>query len=265
MNAEAEAEARPLTILLSREELLAVLESLGVEFIPGLDPDPLGDLTPEGRELALIVARRALQARELAQLDSSETWLLHRFLLNAIGVCAYSQSALLAYHWPTGSETPSPFYGHLRGNDAVSHTKPAEVLHRFTVHASKDALLLSLLDFCDFAGEAPVSVEFALEPNVLARARMLAIDNVSAAVAALEESGVEANPSRALAATLAAGPRVSAIQTLKQMADGAAESHELTLVQHSVMAWWLIPATDGRLKVSLVGREQVRKHLAVWF
>ena len=174
----------PVAILLSREELLAVLDALEANTIPGLDEDPLGDMTPEGRQLAVTVARRALQARELGRVEDDGTFLLHRALLTAVGVCAYSQSAILAFHWPAGSDEATRFFGHIRDGDAVMHTRPADVSPPFRAARVTRSLIQKLLDFCEAQdraagetatnGQKPLAaVEFKIKQQDFARARDL--------------------------------------------------------------------------------------------
>src|SRR5512145_1990409 len=119
--------SEPIQILLSREELLFVLNLLQAGFIPGLDDDPLGELTAEQQAFALTVAGRALRARELAQQHPDGQWVVHNNLLLAVGGCAYAQGIISVYHWPSNSALPRRFFGHLRENQAIAHTRPADV------------------------------------------------------------------------------------------------------------------------------------------
>src|SRR5688500_1305998 len=119
----------PLTITLSQEELLAVLDVLQARTIPGLNAPQFARLNDREKQLVPTTARRALQARGLATVREDGVLLVHRALLTAVGVCAYSQSAAAIYHWNPSSENPAFFSGHIRGDDIVAHTRPDPFLH----------------------------------------------------------------------------------------------------------------------------------------
>jgi hypothetical protein len=263
--------SQPLTVTLSREELLAVLEVLQATFIPGLDEDPLGEMTPQGRELAVTVARRALEARELGQVGEDGQFLVHRAVLTAVGACAYSQSAVIAFHWPSGSEEATRFFGHLREGDVVIHTRPTDVLHRFALLPSRDALIGQLLDFCEAgeAGDEPAA-EFKVRRDDFGRARDAATAGAPAEAAGiLCETGADQAAAESLAATLAASPRVSVVQTLKGAGGQEIATREFTLIQNGGHAWWLLPQGGGAaagdtLTVQTTNRSKISTAVAGW-
>ena len=84
MTTNGKSEA--INILLSREELLYVLNILQAQTIPGLDADPLGQMDGPQHQLALVVAERALRARELAISHNGSGMVVHNALLTAVGV-----------------------------------------------------------------------------------------------------------------------------------------------------------------------------------
>ncbi len=257
-----EAMSAP-SILLSREELLAVLEPLGTAFIPGLDPDPLGDLTEEGWQLALLVARRALVARELARQGADGKWLVHQSLLETVGVCAQGQSAILAYHWTQGSETPHAFYGHLRDGRGVAHTRPSEILHRFTVLGPKAALVAAAIDFCACADRPAPPVKFIASTATLTEARALAAGDEASAAELLTKAGTPAGAAQGLAHSLSAQPEVSVIQVLRQQGDGTINTREATLIQDDAVAWWMEPSGE-ELTVRTVSLQQICDQIEAW-
>lgn len=240
----------PLNILLSRDELLLVLSELDSDFIPGLDADPLGELTAEQQSLALTVAGRGLMARELAGLTDDGELVLHTALLTAVGVCAYSQNAVFAYHWPAGSDEPVRHFGHVRGDVAVAHTRPQDVLHLFSLLPSRAALIDEVVVLArsstspkksNFAGELTISgVDFG-------RARALAAAG-DADEAAAVLGGAEQDPAAvALADALAASPDVTILQTLKQLESGDVQKRDFTVIasQDGQGAWLVIAGADA--------------------
>jgi len=241
---------QPLTITLSREELLAVLAVLRATTIPGLEREPSGELTPEQEAFALVVARRALLARELAQLRADGEFLLHRAVLTAVGVCAYAQDSILVYHWPAGAQAPAQLFGHARGTDAVVHTCPQPVLHRFTLLASRDELVEQVLTFCEFRETQPAAnLDFIVPRQAFADARSLATrGDAPAAQALLMQDGVSEPAAAALVTTLTAAPRVSVLQVLTQANDQTVRTREFTLIQDQKTAWWMAPMFAGEAK-----------------
>lgn len=256
------------TILLSVEEVRAVLNTLQAARIAGLDPDPLLELTPEQRALVLIVAERALRARALAQAQDGKL-MLHRALLTAVGVCAYPQSVVAAYHWASGAGAPSQFFGHTRDNDAVSHTLPEPLLHHFALWNSKNALIEATLDFCEIQSVAnPEPVEFEISSLTFAEAREQAVTGESVnAVKTLADGGVSVHAATALVQTLADAPRVSVFQTVKQISNPAAATREFTLMQNGHQIWWVMPTAsepNAPLYVRTTTRSDLHGRFAEW-
>ncbi|GAB4452856.1 MAG: hypothetical protein Kow0031_35170 [Anaerolineae bacterium] len=236
----------PINILLSREELLLVLDLLQAETIPGLDPDPtLGDLTPDQRSLALTVAERALRARELVQVQDGGELIVHRRLLTAVGVCAYPNSAVLVYHWPSQADLPVRYFGHLRGNDIVAHSVPDSTLHLFSLLPSREQLVGQVLAVAQVEEVAAEAIEFSVPAAVLGQAREQAnAAQAEAALATLTGSDVPAEAAQAFAASLSGGPRITILQLLKQQPGGAARQ-DITLLQNGSAAWLVSqPSTE---------------------
>jgi hypothetical protein len=256
------------SILLSREELLYVLDLLQAESIPGLDDDPLGELTPEQRTLALIWAERALRARELAQVQDDGDVVLHNTLLTAVGVSAYPQSTLFVYHWPAGAEAPTRYFGHVRGEDVVDHSRPEDVLHRFTLLSSKTDLVHQALTVCEYE-ETPTrpAFEFTLPGADFARTRELAeAGQTEQARETLVAGGAVPEAAAALARTLSGSPRVSILQSVKQGAGDAVDRRDLTLVATAQATWLIIappdPAGAAPLRVRTSTRGEIQTLLA---
>lgn len=256
---------QPLNILLSRDELLLVLGELDSDFLPGLDADPLGELTAEQQSLALTVAGRGLMARDLAGLTEAGDLVLHTALLTAVGVCAYSQNALYAYHWPAGSDAPTRYFGHLRGDVAVAHTRPQEVLHLFSLLPSKAALIdevVALSRSSTSPKKSKVSDALAVSGADFGRARELAAVG-DADAAALALGGAEAGPAAiALADTLAGAPDVTILQTLKQLESGDVQKRDFTLIasQNGHDAWLITAGADddAPLTAEPAGSDELR-------
>ena len=254
----------PLAVTLSREELLAILNVLRAPAIPGLDSEPSGELTPEQEAFAIVVARRALLARGLAQLRADGEFLVQRGLLAAIGACAYAQDAILVYTWPAGAQAPQRLFGSIRGDDVVLHTRPAEVLHCFTLLKSKAELMAHVLAFCEFDAAPPaVPFDFTVPRQDFADARQHAgAGNTAAATELLVRDGAPEAAAAGLVAVWANAPRVSVLQTVTQLSNQAARAREFTLVQGGQTAWWaaLMPDEEATapVRVKTVSSAEIR-------
>ncbi len=252
----------PINVQLSREELLLVLDLLQVTSIPGLDTDPFGELDEAQRQLALIWAGRALRARGLAQVNDEGELTVHSALLTAVGVCAYSNNALFAFHWPSNGETPVRYFGHMRGDDIAVHTRPEDVLHLFALLPSKEELLSQVFAFCE-CEDVPGAhtFEMTVSNDDFVQARELANNGeAEQAVELLTGSGGEGETAVAFIATLANSPRISILQTLKQDGDDAVQKSDFTVVQNDEYAWFIASAQtegDAALLIKSTTRSEV--------
>lgn len=262
--------SEPINFLLSREELLFVLNLLQAGFIPGLDNDPLGELTAEQLAFANTVAGRALWARELAQLHPDGQWVVHNNLLLAVGGCAYAQRIISVYHWPADSAFPRRFFGHLRENDIVTHTRPADVLHRFSLLPSKEQLISQVLAACDLEdGSTSPPQELALSRGDFVKIRELAgAGDTTGAMDILVTNRTPPETAQAFVSTLADSARVSIMQILDQPINGTVQKRDFTVLQNSQQTWMISAPTsdtdDAPLSVKTTSRDEITALLSEW-
>ncbi len=261
---------QPINILLSLKELQVVLDLLDTDFIPGLDTDPLGNLTPEQQSLALTVAAHALQARELVHAQKGGTWVIHNTLLTAIGVCAYSQNTIFVYHWPTNADAPVRYFGHIREDDIVAHTRPKDVLHLFSVLSSKEQLVDQVLGVCEYETETTSkSLELTVSGENFVEVRRLAnAGETEKAVELLANGETSSESARAFVETLAGLPRISIMQTLKHKGGESVQKRDFTLLQNSHHTWLVIAPPDEAkgdpLQVKTITKDEIQTLLAEW-
>lgn len=240
-----ENEFEPINVLISREELLLVLDLLKTEAIWGLDNDPLGKLDEAQRQWAVIWASRALRARQLAQLNEAGELMVHDGLLTAVGTCAYADKAISVLHWQAGTEVPSRYFGHIRGEDIVAHTRPDDVLHLFTLLPSKEELLSQILDFCEYTDVPPADFEMRVATENFVQVRELADDRKKEeAVKLLVDNGVKRETAIAFISTLTNSPRISILQTLKQDGSNTLQKNNFTIIQNDVYIWFIVPIKE---------------------
>jgi hypothetical protein len=265
----ANGSYNPPTIVLSQEELLAVLDVLQARSIPGMDAPQFARLNESQKLLVLNTARHALQARSLAHLRDDGVLLVHRALLTAVGVCAYSQSAAAIYHWSPSAETPTFFSGHIRGDDIVAHTRPDAFLHQFALLQSKSQLIESMLEACDYRGPLPPEpIELTLSPQAFAASRELAErGKPEEAAERLQADGADADAADAFAHTFASMPRVSIFQTVKQQVNEPLRTQQFTLLQNGTWVWMVVPterAATSPLKATSVTPDNIQSALTNW-
>lgn len=257
------ASQEPVNVVLSRDELALVLSLLKVQAIPGLEPEPLGQRTPEQEDTAFVVAARGLRARGLAQARAAEQpegarLTVHVGVLAAVGACAFSTAALFVYHWPSQRELPLRVFGHVRDGVYVIHTAQEDVLHRFTMLASLEQLVDQALAVCQLAElPAVLAGELRLTGSDFARLRELAEQgDLAQARSLLAPDLASQELINSLLAALASRPQVTIVQTLQAAEAGAAARRDFTLVQDSSTLWLVEPAVGD---TSLLAARQVTR------
>lgn len=257
-----------INLILSRDEVLVALDALSAATIPGLDPDPLGDMSTGQRRLASLVAGRSLRARGLAKIRDDGQLLLHRTLLSAVGTCAYSQSALMVLHWTAASEAPVRIFGHQRSAEVVEHIPHDDVLHEFLCLPGRAQLIDEILTRCqcqDIPSREPLTMTIAR--TGFAQARSLAgSGDPDGATAYLVAAQAPERVARAFARTWAQRPRVSLIQMLQHQT-GSVWRRDITLVQDDQRAWLAVPVrgdADSPMSVNSVSRAEVARLLNEW-
>ena len=258
----------PINLLLSREELLLTLRLLQVDSIPGLDNDPQGNLTPEGLELALTVAGRALRARELARVQEDGSLALHNLLLTAVGICAYATQTIFVYHWQEDGDLPVRYFGHMRGDDFVAHTRPDDVLHLFTLLPSKGQMVEQILRLCAWENKGQKNGAYSLEVTDFGQVRQWAREGeVDTAVNHLTKHQANREAAAALVSTLSHSPHVSILQMLKQQADQSVAKQDFTLVQDKEHSWLMTSPTgdaNGPLLVETAVKADIVSLISDW-
>jgi hypothetical protein len=180
-----------LNVLLSREELLFLLYVLKTDFIPGLDADPLGNLTNDQKKLSLVFAERALRARELAGVDPQGGLVVREALMLLIATCAYSDLMISAHHFPS-NQAPQQAFWHVRSGVVVLHTRPEAPLHHFAFVPDRAILQQQIFDSCHLAqlDECQDYPEIITTHAVLKTAREGAGQNKSQTIEMLVSNGI---------------------------------------------------------------------------
>lgn len=246
----AETNTRQIVeVILSREELALILTLIRADTIPGLEADPLGELTSEQRNLGLIFAERALRARELARLGANGQLLVQNALLNMVGACAFAQTSVLVQHHFPDQHPPAQYFGHIREGILVAHTLPDQALHRLALVPDRTALIEQIISVCQ-ASNLPrtAAVEMRVSRAALAQVREAAAQNQAAGAAILVQQGAVVESARLFAQALAAPHHLSVIQIIQIHPQDQMHLWDLTLVHSDQTAWLAYPlplSSDG--------------------
>jgi hypothetical protein len=240
--------------------VLAVLNVLETSTIPGLEAEAWIGLAPEQQDLTLSVARRALEARGLAQVHESGHLLVHRALLTAVGVCAYPQRTTLVEHWLPGAES-TRLFAHTRGEDSVVHTVAGGV-HTFVLLPSEAALVDYLATACQWTS-APTAPPMELTMPRQDFTRLCDASATGAESEALKVLASSTEPGKAgpaLVHTLASGPRISVVQMLRADDGPSGQEQSFTVIDGGEQFWLISPVADGAdapLRARTVSRSEV--------
>lgn len=245
-------ETQSTSFLLSREELILLLDLLEAAPIPGLDSDPLGELNDEQRALALIWAGRALRARGLATVGDDGSLLVNEHLLTAVGICAYWKTSLNVYHWPAPGQTPVRFFGYVGNGQVATHTRPEDVLHCLSVLPSVKALVDEVTAVCQCQSIPDIpTVKYKVARELFVQAREAAeSQETKTSLKLLLQGGMPQDTAQTLTAVLAGKPRMSIWQIVNQIENGDARTQDYTLLQQDQTAW-LISLSSGKNKLQI--------------
>lgn len=232
----------PINFTLSRHEVLVTLNALEAEVIPGLGPDPLGELTPDQNRLALAIAQRAMLAHGFIQIQDAGL-VFHQWLLNAVGTCAFAPKALMILQRTSGNN-PQQYFVHLNDDVIAMHTWDGGFLHTFSLLPSRDYLIHSVIDI---TGGSDVMCEecgsFTLPTETFITIREYAERGDVSVAQELMDAG-ESSESWAFAETLSHSPRLTVFQFLHAKEDGDVEQKDFSLLNDDARAWLLETADD---------------------
>ena len=252
---------QPVSITLSVEELLVVLNTLEARAIPGLDADAWRGLNAEQQNLALSVASRALEARGLAEVDQYGALLLHRALLSGVGACAYPQRTAVIEHWPPGAADPQRFSAHVRDGDAVVHTVDGG-LHTFALLAGDAELVDHLGAACLWSNNAAgQSLEITMPRSQFTQVcDASAMGSEAEALQVLAKTTKPTEAGTALVHTLASGPRISIVDLALPDAGQSWQQQSFTLIDDGERSWLAAPVTadpDSPIKARTASRADI--------
>ena len=223
------------SVQLSREEVVYLLALLKTDFILGLDPDPMGEMTKEQMKIGLIYSERALRARNLAAIDAKGELQISSTLFALIETCAYAEFSVAVHSFPAGAPSQQAFW-HKRNDLIVRHTKPSTPLHLFDF-VQEEKLAQDIFSVCDISkfSDAKYS-EAKTTHKILAKIKEGSPD-AEAIASILTKDGVEAETAKELGALLANDHTVIAIHAVHQKENDELEKNKLTILSGETSTW----------------------------
>jgi hypothetical protein len=245
------------SVVLSHAELAYLLALLGAAPTLGVDRNPFNGFSAETIAVAHATARDALRARDLLRLDVEERPLVNDDLLRVLQSYASPQMIVTAHRYVAGEELPLAWFGYRRGDAAVIHTRPGDLLHAFVLASDAGFLAQTLADFC--AGGAavsmPASAPLTLAGSALAAARTYAdAGAVDQIVQVLRTTGLDNDAATALAIELTHPVAMTAITIVATGSAAEARRRDAIYWQSTTPAARLIIYTgDGAVQISSGG------------
>lgn len=251
--------ATPVNFTLSRHEVLVVLDALGADVIPGLGPDPLGDLTPEQNQLALIIAQRALEARGFIEIRENRPT-FHQWVLDGVGACALASKALMILH-RTPEHAPRQFFTHFDDTVTALHVRNSDVLHTFSLMPSRDYLIDRIVDITGLGDETSSQGEvFSISRDVFIQAREAAEGGEVASAVQIMQSIGAPDEIQTFAETLANSPMLTVFQFLNAKDADNVGQKDFSLLHDDARAWFL-EAEDDVLHIQAISATAFRIYL----
>lgn len=206
----------PVTsLVLSREEVLAVLHLIGLSTIPGLGEEPIANLTAEQQAFGLIVAERALRARGLAVINEEGRLLVQSTVLQLVAACAFPAQSLYVTRIAAPGGVATQLIAHQREGLWAIHDRPESVLHAFQAAERWSVVWDVIRSFCGWPNQRPNA------DGVLTV--------VNQTLATSRELATSGRVDEARLALLATGNRPDAVE---RMIDLLAHAHTVSVVQH---------------------------------
>jgi len=254
----------PISITLSVEELLVVLNTLQAPSIPGLEAEAWTKLTPDQQNVSLSVAGRALEARGLAEIDQFGALLIHRALLTAVGVCAYPQKTALVDYWPA-NDPGQRLYAYTRDNDSAVHTVNRG-LHTFVLLPSEAALVNHLVEACQWSNSsATPALELTIPRDEFTKVCDASADGGEAEALKILNSATKADGAgTALVHSLVSAPRISVVRSLRYNGGQVGPEQSFTVIDGADQAWLVAGVTNdanSQLKARTTSRDEIGKTL----
>lgn len=127
-----------VSIKLTIEEILVLLDQLKINSYPGLDTSQIDELSDRERNLVLDVARRGLIARQMLSQDDAGQWQVSQFVTASLGVSIAPQKSILVTSGRSRKEAESYLF-HTAQDVYTTLDIASEGTHHFLVMVDRDS------------------------------------------------------------------------------------------------------------------------------
>jgi hypothetical protein len=245
-----EEPALAVTLGLSPEELLYLLESLKLPDLPGMEWEAFDQLDPEQRQLAFEVARRGLLAREVL-LPAGDPPNVNPLVLAMLAPNLAPEQSLWLWQ-RTGNEPGRTYYAHSWQAVYVLRWQSDLGIHQFLLLSSKAALAKAVTDMLELAPTAaPNGTAHRLPADAFEHAHAAAGEaGASAAAALLQQAGLPPETASALAADMAS-PRTVLSVLGTHHTENAAPRLAFTAIAGPALTWLADYETAAEPQITL--------------
>ncbi|XSG76967.1 hypothetical protein ACP8Y2_08145 [Herpetosiphon llansteffanensis] len=233
-------------VLLSREEFLLIVKLLNGEYLLGLEHDPLLTLTPEQQGIALIVAERALRARDLAKISEDGNLLINEIVLHLAATCAFAEQTMFV-SLTKPDDTTEQAFAHRFEDRIVVHSEPDAALHYLQSIQNVEQLVDRTLGFLKLnqLNEVAIAESIILEKLVietaLAAGKTKSAEDISML---LRDNGVESATAIQLANVVAGRPSISTLYIAQLVEKEKVVSYDYIVIATTAAAWLMTATTD---------------------
>jgi hypothetical protein len=252
------------SLLVSREELVFLLSLLQADQIPGMDEDPLRNLSKDQQTLVLAQAERSLRAKGLADVDTQGRLTVREAVLMLVGTCAFPEFMVAVHRFPSDSPGQRVFYNG-RNGVIVAHERPEAPLHRFSFINDRAGLFEQILALgAVAANERPDTPVFETNQEALQSARETLQLNRATSVATLVKSGMKAQTAEQLCSLLGKSHVVATIHAMYMTGANEARQEAITLISNETATWRSENLPGGKILLIPSGRDEIQQMLLAW-
>lgn len=237
-----------ISVNLTTEEMVVLLDQLGVDGYAGLNTSALDGLSDKERGVALDVARRGLIARRALVKNDANGWSLGQYPLAALGASLSPERTAMVLRGNSRDTTEARLF-HVAQDVFTTHEVIDEGIHRFLILRDGDTWREAILSSAGLDLEVAPNRMPALPPaqihaSALNDAYEQAQSNSAVGAAAvLAGAGVESTLAKYLATTLA---QPVSFATVIAISHGPAlRRQDVTLLAGASGCWQLEPG-DGQ-------------------
>jgi hypothetical protein len=237
-----------ISVNMTTEEMVVLLDRLGVEGYAGLNTDALDELPEQERRLVLDVARRGLIARRILVRDDAGEWQLGQYPLAALGVSLSPERSVMILRGRSREAADAHLF-HAAQEVYTTHEVIEEGIHQFLILRDGETWREAILSA---AGLDPEGARNQLPQLPLAQVPASALNeayeeaqskSAVSAAAVLTLAGVDPTTSKFLATTLS---QPVSFATIIAISHGREVAQQDVTLLTGAAGCWLLESQNGQ-------------------